>query len=126
MHIKTIIAGAAIVVAATIGMVSADDQFSTLEGVTVVAMSSGELDAVAGKTIHFRTPASTGPADLGNLRTGEPPPGHKFHHTGRNGTDDCGGGVCLTQAVSYNGLLVAADNFIKLCIPGGAGGNDTC
>lgn len=120
MYIKSIIAGAAIVMAATIGMVSADDQFSTLDGVTAVAMSSGELDSVVGSSIHIRTPASTGPADLGNLRTGEPPPGHKFHHTGRNEQDDCGGGVCLTQAVSYNGLVVAAEVAVGLCIPGGS------
>ena len=100
MRIKTIIAGAAIVMAATIGSAPADDQFSTLEGVTAVAMSSGELDAVAGTSIHFFTPS-------GRHTTGEPPPGHKFHHTGRGGADDCGGGDCPGMAVSYNGLQVA-------------------
>ena len=53
MHIKTILAGAALALAATIGSASAAEQFSTLEGVTAVAMSSVEQDAVVGKIVHF-------------------------------------------------------------------------
>jgi len=48
MRIKTIIAVAAIAMATTIGLASAADQFSTLEGIPAVAMSSVELDAVVG------------------------------------------------------------------------------
>ncbi len=81
--------------------VSASAQFATLNGVAAVPMASGQMDAVAGKSIHFVNPS-------GRHETGEPPPGHKFHHTGRFGTDDCGGGTCPNAAPSYNGLCVAA------------------
>jgi len=53
MRIKTIVAGAAIALAATIGAAHAGDQFSTLEGITAVAMSPAELGAVAGEAAHI-------------------------------------------------------------------------
>jgi len=51
MRIKTIIAGAAIVLAATIGSVSAADKFSTLAGLPAELLSPAELAATRGA--HF-------------------------------------------------------------------------
>ena len=54
MQIKSIVAGAAIALAATIGSASAADQLSTLDGVSAQPMSSAELDSVrGGGTLHF-------------------------------------------------------------------------
>ncbi|MEE8276555.1 MAG: hypothetical protein V3R75_05340, partial [Alphaproteobacteria bacterium] len=58
MHIKTILAGAALALAATIGSASAAERFSTLDGVTAVAMSAGELGAVVGGARHFQVSAN--------------------------------------------------------------------
>ena len=60
MRIKLIAAGAAIALAASIGTASAAEQFSTLEGVTAVAMSTGELGAVTGTAKHFEVTLPTG------------------------------------------------------------------
>ncbi len=48
MHIKSILAGAAIALAATIGSVSAGDQFTTLDGVAAVPMTSEHMGAIRG------------------------------------------------------------------------------
>ncbi len=46
MQIKSIVAGAAIALAATVGSASAADQFATLDGVTAEPMNAGEMDRV--------------------------------------------------------------------------------
>ena len=53
MRITTLVSATAIALAATIGAVSAADQFATLDGVTANPMSSGDLDAVKGMHRHF-------------------------------------------------------------------------
>ncbi len=53
MFAKSILATAAIALAATIGSASAGEQFTTLDGVTAVAMSSGELATVKGQHVHW-------------------------------------------------------------------------
>ena len=53
MRITTLLSAAAIALAATIGSVSAADQFATLDGVSAASMSSGELAAVKGQHVHF-------------------------------------------------------------------------
>jgi len=53
MLTKTILTATAIALAATIGSASAGEQFTTLEGVTAVAMSSSELHGVTGSARHF-------------------------------------------------------------------------
>ncbi len=87
MHIKTILAGAALALAATIGSASAAERFSTLDGVTAVAMSSGEMDAVVGSAVHFIDPG-----------------GGKTHST-HGPFLDFGLGFSATN--SYHGLCVA-------------------
>lgn len=108
MRITTLLSITAIALTAAIGSVSAAGQFATLDGVTAVPMSSGELDAVAGQHIHFRILAPSGNI---SLATGQPPVGHKFHC---GPSDGC-------NVPSYNGLIGAAVNSPNLCIPGGAG-----
>jgi hypothetical protein len=58
MLTKSILATAAIALAATIGSASAGEQFTTLEGVTAVAMSSSELHGVTGSSRHFTITAN--------------------------------------------------------------------
>ncbi len=58
MLTKSILATAAIALAATIGSASAGEQFTTLEGVTAVAMSSSELHGVTGSARHFEVTAN--------------------------------------------------------------------
>lgn len=105
MYIKTIIAGAAIVLAATFGLAYADDEFSTLEGVTAVAMSSGELDAVAGLHIHFQviTPGK-GLINPDTPGAADPLRGPMFRvnnqNNNLNGPDGSGDG----NGPGYNGL----------------------
>ena len=55
MRIKTIVAGAANALAATVGSAYAAERFSTLDGVSAQPMSSAELDSVRGQggTLHF-------------------------------------------------------------------------
>ncbi len=118
MRITTLVSASvvAIALAATIGSVSASDQFSTVNGVTAVAMSSAEsvsasdqfatldgvtaapmasseLDAVKGMHDHWFTPNG----DRHN--SGQPPEGHKFHCERGEG---CG-------VPSYHGICVAVD-----------------
>ena len=52
MQITTLISAAAITLAATIGSVSAAEQFTTLGGISAVPMSSSELGAVRGTHKH--------------------------------------------------------------------------
>jgi len=54
MLTKSILTAAAIALVAGFGSASTADQFSTLDGVTAVPMSSGELGTVVGSRIHFR------------------------------------------------------------------------
>ena len=51
MHIKSILAGAAIAIAASVGSASAADQFATLDGVTVQPMNAAGMDRVRGTFI---------------------------------------------------------------------------
>ncbi len=53
MHIKSIVAGAAIALAATVGSAYAADQFTTLAGVPAEPMNAGELAAVVGADFTF-------------------------------------------------------------------------
>jgi len=53
MRITALASVAAIALTATIGSLSAADQFATLNGVKAVPMSSGELSAVKGMDHHF-------------------------------------------------------------------------
>ena len=48
MHIKSIVAGAAIALAAATGSASAGDEFTTLGGVSAESLSSVEMAAVVG------------------------------------------------------------------------------
>ncbi len=49
MQIKLLVSAAAIALVASVGSVSAADQFSTLEGITAAAMTPQEMGMVAGK-----------------------------------------------------------------------------
>ena len=51
MRIKSILAGAAFALAATVGTASAADEFMTLDGVTADVMAASELSATAGAGI---------------------------------------------------------------------------
>ena len=51
MQIKSILAGTALALAATIGSASAADEFMTLDGVTADMMTASELSATAGAGI---------------------------------------------------------------------------
>ncbi len=51
MKFKSILAGAAIALAATVGTASAADEFMTLDGVTADVMAASELSATAGAGI---------------------------------------------------------------------------
>ena len=53
MQIKLLVSAAAIALVAGLASASAAEQFTTLDGVTAVAMTSGELDAVVGSNKHF-------------------------------------------------------------------------
>ncbi len=53
MHIKSIVAGAAIALAATVGSASAADEFSTLDGVTAEQLTPPELEIVRGADIVY-------------------------------------------------------------------------
>ena len=61
MHIKSIVAGAAIALASTVGSASAADQFSTLEGVTADAMTPQEMGVVTGAAAARLDIATPGP-----------------------------------------------------------------
>ena len=52
MRIKTIVAGAAIALAATIGSATAADQFATLEGIAAEAMAPRAMGEVTAAGIH--------------------------------------------------------------------------
>ena len=52
MYIKTILAGAALALAATIGSASAAEQFSTLAGITAEALTPQEMGAVIGEGLN--------------------------------------------------------------------------
>ncbi len=54
MQIKSIVAGAAIALAATIGSASAGDEFSTLGGVSAESLSSVEMAAVVGAHLFIQ------------------------------------------------------------------------
>lgn len=60
MRVTTLVSAAAIALAATIGSVTAADQFATLDGVSAVPMSSGELAAVKGQHVHFQVITTQG------------------------------------------------------------------
>ncbi len=48
MHIRSIVAGAAIALVATVGSVSAADHFTTLAGITADALTPQEMGVVTG------------------------------------------------------------------------------
>ena len=58
MLTKPILTATAIALAAGLGSASAGEQFTTLEGVTAVAMSSSELYGVTGSARHFTITAN--------------------------------------------------------------------
>ena len=51
MHIKSIVAGAAIAFAATIGSASAADQFATLDGITAQPLTAADMGSISGRVI---------------------------------------------------------------------------
>ena len=51
MQIKSILAGAAIALAASVGSAYAADQFATLDGVQAQPMNTAEMDGVRGQNI---------------------------------------------------------------------------
>ena len=51
MQIKSILAAAAIAIAASVGSAYAADQFITLEGIQAVPMNTAEMDGVRGQNI---------------------------------------------------------------------------
>ncbi len=53
MKIKTIVAGAAIALAATIGSAAAAEQFTTIEGFEAEALTSIEMGEVRGATVFY-------------------------------------------------------------------------
>ena len=101
MQIKSIFAGAAIALAATIGSASAAEQFTTLEGVTAVAMSSVEQDAVRGSAAHFTVTTSRAGLINPDTPAAATPLAGDFFRVGFAGR-----GV----APGYNGLCVALGN----------------
>ncbi len=100
MQIKLIVSDAAIDLVAGLGSASAADQFSTLDGVTAVAMSSGELDAVVGGAKHFSVTANGVPVDPPANGAAAPLSG-AFFVVGFNRP---------AVAAGYNGLCVALGN----------------
>ena len=60
MHIRTVLAFAAVVLASTAGAASAADRFSALDRIAAEAMSKAEMDAIVGRTItHIKVRATT-------------------------------------------------------------------
>lgn len=55
MHIRSILAGAAIALAASVGLASAAEQFSTLEGISADVMTPQEMGVVVGTSISDLT-----------------------------------------------------------------------
>jgi hypothetical protein len=53
MKIKSIVAGAAIVLVATIGSVSAADQFTTIAGFEAQAMTKQEMEETRGSFLYW-------------------------------------------------------------------------
>ncbi len=76
MQIKSILAGAAIAIAASVGSAYAADQFATVAGVQAGPLSVEEMDAVRGLriTANFPDPIGIGLAHV-LLGTGETNPG---------------------------------------------------
>ena len=65
MHIKSILAGVALALAATLGSASAADPFTTLDGIPAATMSAAEMAAVSGLALHdlhIHAPGATGSA----------------------------------------------------------------
>ena len=60
MHIKSIVAGTAIALAATIGSASADDQFATMDGIAAEALTTQAMGRVKGQLflLHVEVPVS--------------------------------------------------------------------
>ena len=54
MHIKSIVAGAAIALASSLGSASAAEPFSTLEGIAAEMMTSQEMGGVRGMDLNIR------------------------------------------------------------------------
>ena len=81
MHIKSILAAAAIALAASVGSAYAADQFATLEGIQAVPMKAAEMDALRGSHIFVdikgipNPPAASAPgnASFADIHIGEPP-----------------------------------------------------
>ena len=106
MRIKSILAGTAIALALGLGTTSAADPFFTHDGVTAVAMSAGELDAVTGKVRHFTvTTRGAGLINPDTPAAATPLAGDLFRVGG-----PLNGGV----AHGYSGLLVASDGVISI------------
>ena len=88
---------------------SAADKFATLKGVTAVPMASRELDAVKGLHFHFRTPSG---GHLVNRQKGLEPP---FSPTPNADPSPTGP---MIVGKGYRGLCGAALNSPNLSIPG--------
>ncbi len=75
MKIKSIVAGAAIALAATVGSASAGDEFSTLSGVSAESLSSVEMAAVIGADFSFSVVTPAGVVTEVDLGTEAPSAG---------------------------------------------------
>lgn len=104
MRIKLFAAGVAIALAAGLASASAAEQFTTLDGVTAVAMSSVEQDAVRGSVAHFTvsTSGAGGVIDPDANDAAGPVAGSLFRvgHAGE------------AVAPGFNGLCVASNGVI--------------
>jgi len=127
MRITILASVASFALIATIGSVSAADQFTTLRGVKAVPMSSAELNAVKGMDHHFfvTTPhdtpntitATNGGVQISVLDPNASDSAGPLETDGRFGTDhhqdDLNGGNFQMiggqlRAPSYNGLRLHA------------------
>ena len=111
MRIAMLASAGAIVLAFTIGSVSAADQFTTLKGVKAIPMSPGELSAVKGMDHHFTVtnPGTNGlPVEHETVQHQEEiGPGTK----GKNFVNiTFSDGVTRLVAPSYKGLMKACGN----------------
>ncbi|MEE8334181.1 MAG: hypothetical protein V3R85_10060, partial [Alphaproteobacteria bacterium] len=114
MRITTLLSATAIALAATVGTVSAADQFATIDSVTATPMSSSELAAVAGQHVHFKIITTQGEVEPGVADAdGHPLRGDFFRIgdpnkcTGR-GCDDAPGiaGLLHADAIAGNPIVV--------------------
>ena len=104
MQIKLIVSATAIALVAGLGSAAAAEQFTTLEGVTAVPMSTVEQDAVRGSAAHFTvtTSGAGGVIDPDAAAAASPVAGPFFRV-----------GFVDGSAPGFNGLCVVANGVIR-------------